>query len=307
MGPDRITSVSVGNGGSMKKYGALEAGGTKMVIAIGNEQGEILEQRSIPTTTPAETIPQIIDYFKDKGIESLGIGAFGPVDVNKESRTYGYILNTPKFAWKQYNLLKALKEGLDIPMNIDTDVNGSCLGEMTYGCARGLDTVVYLTIGTGIGAGIAVGGKLLHGMLHPEAGHILIEPSKHEVGKCICPYHANCLEGLAAGPAIEARWGKKAVELAKDAQVWELESEYLAKGLVNFILTLSPQKIILGGGVMHQEQLFPLIRAKVLEYLNHYYETDTLLDIDNYIVPASLNDNQGIMGAIQLAIQCAEA
>ena len=286
-------------------FGALEAGGTKMVMAIGDENGRILEQRSIPTTTPEETMPQIIEYFKERltedGIKALGVGAFGPVDVVKGSPTYGHILNTPKLAWKGYDLAGTLEKALGIPVGLDTDVNGSCLGEMTYGCAKGLDTVVYITIGTGIGAGIAVNGKLLHGMLHPEAGHILIAKNSHDPGRSVCPYHDSCFEGLASGPSIEARWGKKAVELVDNKVVWELESDYIAKGLVNMILTLSPQKIILGGGVMHQEQLFPMIRSKVTTLLNDYYTTKELMDMENYIVPASLKDNQGIMGAVRLA------
>lgn len=292
-------------------FGALEAGGTKMVMAVGDEDGRILEQKTIPTTTPEETMPQIIEYFKEKirekGMAALGVGAFGPVDVVKGSTTYGYILNTPKLAWKQYNLAGTLEKELGIPVGLDTDVNGSCLGEMTYGCAKGMDTVVYITIGTGIGAGIAVGGKLLHGMLHPEAGHILIAKNSHDPGKSVCPYHDSCFEGLASGPSIEARWGKKSVELVDNTEVWELESEYIAKGLVNIILTLSPQKIILGGGVMHQEQLFPMIRNKVSELLNDYYTTKELERLEDYIVPASLQDNQGIMGAVRLAqLACEE-
>ncbi len=286
-------------------FGALEAGGTKMVMAVGDEGGRILEQRTIPTTTPEETMPQIVEYFKEKikekGIVALGVGAFGPVDVVSGSPTYGYILNTSKLAWKNYNLAGTLEKELGIPVGLDTDVNGSCLGEMTYGCAKGLDTVVYITIGTGIGAGIAVGGKLLHGMLHPEAGHMLIAKNSHDPGKSVCPYHDSCFEGLASGPSIEARWGKKAVELVDKSIVWELESEYIAKGLVNMILTLSPQKIILGGGVMHQEQLFPMIRSKVITMLNEYYTTKELENMDSYIVPASLQDDQGVMGAIRLA------
>lgn len=286
-------------------FGALEAGGTKMVMAVGDENGRILEQKTIPTTTPEETMPQIIEYFKEKikekGIVALGVGAFGPVDVIKGSPTYGHILNTPKHAWKHYNLAGTLEKELGIPVGLDTDVNGSCLGEMTYGCAKGMDTVVYITIGTGIGAGIAVSGKLLHGILHPEAGHALISKNSHDPGKSVCPYHDSCFEGLASGPSIEARWGKKAVELVDKTIVWELESEYIAKGLVNMILTLSPQKIILGGGVMHQEQLFPMIRSKVSALLNDYYTTKELESMESYIVPASLQDDQGIMGAVRLA------
>jgi fructokinase len=287
------------------RLGALEAGGTKMVCAIGDETGKIYEQASIPTTTPEETMPQIIQYFQTKDAEAkldaIGIAAFGPVDVNPASKTYGTILDTPKLPWRQYSILGAMKEAFAIPMGLDTDVNGSCLGEMTYGTAKGLDSVLYLTIGTGIGAGIAIGGQLVHGMLHPEAGHILLEVKAGDEGHCVCPYHSNCLEGLAAGPSIEKRWGDKAVKLVGRDEVWELESDYLAQALMNFILTVSPQRIILGGGVMHQEQLFPLIRRKVVEKMNGYIRTPEMADMDTYIVPASLHDDQGILGCIRLA------
>lgn len=282
-------------------YGALEAGGTKMVCAIGDETGKIIEQISIPTRTPAETIPAIVEYFKKKDIVALGIGSFGPVDVIEDSPTYGYILDTPKLAWKQFDLLGSIQKELDLPMGLDSDVNGSCLGEMTFGCAKGLDAVLYLTIGTGIGAGISYNGKLVHGMLHPEAGHVLLanHPEDSYTGKC--PYHGTCFEGLAAGPAIEERWGKKAFELVDRPEVWELEAYYIAQALSNYILTLVPRKIILGGGVMHQTQLFPLVRKKVTEMLRGYINTRELRDMDNYIVPCSLNDDQGIMGCIELA------
>lgn len=283
------------------RLGALEAGGTKMVCAIGDETGKILEQISIPTLTPEETMPEIIEYFQGKDITALGIAAFGPVDVTPESLNYGKILDTPKLAWRQYPLLDTLKEALAVPMKLDTDVNGACLGEMTYGSAKGLDSVMYITIGTGIGVGIAIGGNLVHGMLHPEAGHILIAPQAGDEAHCICPYHKNCLEGLAAGPSIEKRWGSKAVNLVDKAEVWELESEYLAQAVMNFILTVSPQRIILGGGVMHQKQLFPLIRKKVQAKMNNYIRTPELADMEHYIVPASLNDDQGILGCIRLA------
>ena len=284
-------------------YGAIEAGGTKMVVALVEDTGEIVEKQTIPTTTPEETVPQMIEFFKGKDIVAVGVGSFGPVDVVKDSPTYGCIMNTPKFAWKHYNLVQALQDGLGVPIGLDTDVNAACLGEMTYGCAKGIGNVVYVTIGTGIGAGIAVEGNLLHGMMHPEAGHILITKRLADKGQSVCPYHESCFEGLASGPSIEARWGKKAFELVDHQIVWELESEYIAKGLMNLILTLSPQKIILGGGVMHQEQLFPMIRQKVLVELNQYYDTKELADMESYIVPASLKDNQGILGAAVLAMK----
>lgn len=287
-------------------FGALEAGGTKMVCAIGNEKGEILEQKSIPTTTPEETMPAILEYFKDKKIESIGIACFGPIDLNKNSETYGYITSTPKLAWRNYNIVGAVKDALNIPVGFDTDVNGSLLGEATWGCARGLTDAVYFTIGTGVGAGIMTNGKMLHGMLHPEAGHVKMVPRSGDAYKGKCPYHGTCFEGMAAGPAIEERWGAKAVDLADREEVWDLESYYIAQALRGIVLTLSPQKIILGGGVMHQKQLFPLVRKKLLEELNNYIQTKELADIDNYIVPASLHDDQGIMGCIKLAMNSLE-
>lgn len=282
-------------------YGALEAGGTKMVCAIGDETGKIIERISIPTRTPEETIPEILNYFKNKDIIALGIGAFGPVDVIKESVTYGHILDTPKLSWRNFDLVGTFEKELNIPIGLDTDVNASCLGEMTFGCGRGLDSVIYITIGTGVGVGVSINGKLLHGMLHPEAGHILSVPHPDDNYKGKCPYHGTCFEGMAAGPAIEERWGKKAIDLVEQKEVWELEAYYIASALMTYILTYVPRKIILGGGVMHQKQLFPLVHKKVQELLNGYINTKELKDMENYIVPCSLNDDQGIMGCIQLA------
>lgn len=282
------------------RIGGLEAGGTKMVLCVGNENGEIYEKTSIPTKKPEETMPQIIEWFGNRDIVSLGIGCFGPIDVVKGSKNYGKILDTPKKDWVQYDFLGKLTEGLSVPMEIDTDVNASCLGEMTFGVARGLDSVLYITIGTGIGIGIAVDGKLVHGMLHPEAGHIIINRHSKDKGACICPYHTNCFEGLASGPSLEKRWGVKANELADNTLVWEIESYYIAEAIINYILTVSPRKIILGGGVMNQKVLFPLIRTKVKELLGGYLNTEELRDMDTYIVENSLNDNQGILGALEL-------
>ncbi len=282
-------------------FGALEAGGTKMVLAVGNENGEIMERVSIPTETPSITIPKIIDYFKGKKIAALGIASFGPVDLDKKSKTYGYITSTPKLAWVNFDLVGNIKNALSVPIGFDTDVNGSALGEATWGSTKGIDSSIYITIGTGVGVGVYQNGRLLHGMLHPEGGHVLLSKHPEDNFEGVCPYHPNCLEGLASGPSIEKRWGKKAIELKDEPKVWELEAYYIAQALVDYILTLSPHRIILGGGVMHQEQLFPLIRSKVTELLNGYVRTSQINDIGNYIVPAALNDNQGIMGCIQLA------
>ncbi len=283
--------------------GALEAGGTKMVVAIADENGNIIDRASFPTLTPVETMPVLIDYFRKWQLSALGIGTFGPADLNKDSATYGYITSTPKTAWKFYDILGEFKKALNIPVGFDTDVNAAALGEATYGCMQGITDGIYITIGTGIGVGVLSNGHLLHGMLHPEAGHILISknPADHYAGKC--PYHGCCFEGLAAGPAIEGRYGKKAFELVDQAEVWDLEAEYIAKALVNYILILAPKKIVLGGGVMHQEQLFPLIRKKTADLLAGYINTKEIADMDSYIVGPSLNDNQGILGCVALALK----
>ena len=282
------------------RLGALEAGGTKMVCAVGDETGRIFEQISLPTKTPEETVPAMIDYFKKAKVEALGIGCFGPIDPDKKSETYGYITSTPKLAWANYDIVGAFEAALGIPVGFDTDVNGSVLGEVTFGQAKGKSSVIYVTIGTGVGVGVYIEGKLLHGMLHPEAGHVMVRRREGDTYEGKCPYHKACLEGMAAGPAVEARWGDKAVNLKGRKEVWDLEAYYIAQALTGYILTLSPEMIILGGGIMHQEQLFPMIRSYVTEMLNGYIQTKEVKDMEHYIVPASLNDDQGIMGALEL-------
>ena len=288
------------------RLGALEAGGTKMVCAIGDETGKIFEQISIPTETPEITVPKLIDYFKEKNVDALGIACFGPVELDKNASNYGHITTTNKVAWRNFDVVGSFEKALGCPIGFDTDVNGSVLGEVTFGQAKGKRCVMYITIGTGIGAGIYIEGKLLHGMLHPEAGHVMITKRESDHYAGWCKYHANCLEGLAAGPAIEERWGKKAIELADQAEVWDLEADYIAQALTGYIMTLSPEMIILGGGVMHQEQLFPLIREKVTQMIGGYLQTEELDDMEHYIVPASLHDDQGIMGCLELAKRAAE-
>lgn len=283
------------------RLGALEAGGTKMVLAIGNERGEIFDEISIPTVSPEITMPVMIKFFKSNNIEALGIGCFGPICLDKSSENYGHILNTPKLKWQNYDILGSFKNELSIPISFDTDVNASVLGEYTYGSSRGLKNLIYLTVGTGIGGGIISEGNLIHGMQHPELGHIPIKKRLDDNFKGICPYHASCLEGLASGPAIAKRYGEAAFKLNERDDVWDLEAHYIAEALSSFILCLSPDRIILGGGVMKQLKLFPLIREKVKKYMNGYISIEKFNDIDNYIIPASLKGEQGIMGALRLA------
>ncbi|MCR5687359.1 MAG: ROK family protein [Lachnospiraceae bacterium] len=286
-------------------FGGLEISGSEMVCALGYADGAITDRISFPTTEPADSIPKIIDYFKDKKIRALGIGSFGPVDVNPDSKTYGTILESPKLPWQHYPLKKVLEEALNVPIKVDSAANGSCLGEMTFGCAEGIDNVGYVTVGTGIGAGMAVNGQLVHGMGHPEFGHILVSRIEGDDYKGKCPFHPNCVESLASGPAIEERWGSRAEDLSDRPEVWEMEADYISQALMSMVLTISPRKIILSGGVMRQQQLFPLIRKKLIEKLAGYIHTGEIEDIDNYVVPASLSDDQGIKGAIQLGVLAA--
>lgn len=291
----------------MHYYGALEAGGTKMVCAVCDENGNILERVSIPTKTPAETMPEMIAFFRGYPIRALGIGSFGPVDLDKNSPTYGSFTTTPKLAWANYPIVAEFKQALNVPVGFDTDVNAAALGEATFGCTQGLDSSVYITVGTGVGLGILINGKPYHGLMHPEGGHVLLVRHPDDpMPRGICPYHPNCLEGLTCGPALEVRWGAKGPELADRKEVWEIEAYYIAQAITDYIMVLSPRKIVLGGGVMHQEGLIELIRAEVGRLVNDYLRVDSLHDLDNYIVPPSLNDNQGILGALQLAIEAAE-
>ena len=287
----------------MKLYGALEAGGTKMVCAVGDENGQILERVSIPTGTPADTMPPMADFFRGKGISALGIGCFGPVDLNRSSKTWGYITSTPKLAWQNYNIAGAFREALQVPIGFDTDVNAAALGEATWGCTRDVASSIYVTVGTGIGAGVIVNGKPLHGMLHPEAGHLLMPRHPDDpLAEGCCPFHGSCLEGLAAGPSLEKRWGVRGAELTDRKEVWEMEAWYLGRAMANYILLLSPERIVLGGGVMHQPSLLGLVRQETAKALNGYLQAERLADMEHYIVGVSLNDNQGVMGAIKLAM-----
>jgi fructokinase len=288
----------------MAIYGGIEAGGTKFVCGVGTGPGDIHSEKRFPTTTPEETIRRTIEFFQGQGqMAAIGIGSFGPLDPNPASSTYGYITTTPKPGWAQTDFVGALMSAFDIPIGFDTDVNAAALGEHRWGAAQGLNTFIYLTIGTGIGGGAMVEGNLLHGVMHPEMGHIRLPHDREDdpyEGRC--PFHGDCLEGLASGPALEERWGARAETLPADHPAWELEATYLAYALVNFILTLTPQRIILGGGVMEQPQLFPLIRAKTQELLNCYFQVSEILEqIDSYIVPPALGNQAGLLGAIALA------
>jgi len=283
--------------------GAVEAGGTKFVCGVGNEKGDIIDYTSFPTTGPEQTLYAVYDYFSAYNLQALGVGSFGPIDLDSQSKTYGYITATPKRAWTNYPFLQMLKEHFSIPIAFSTDVNIAAFGEYTFGAARGLNSCIYMTVGTGIGVGAVVGGDILHGMSHPEMGHIFVKRHPSDSFSGVCSYHGDCLEGLASGPAIEQRWNEKAYNLPVQHQGWEIEADYLAQALMNYILILSPKRIILGGGVMKQTHLFPMIRRKLDFYMNDYIQHPLLQELDTYIVPASLGDLAGLKGGIAFAKQ----
>ena len=285
------------------RIGAIEAGGTKFVCGIGNEEGAIEERISFPTGAPEETVARAAAFFRGKGVDAIGIGSFGPIDINPSSATYGFVTTTPKPGWANFDFLGAMKREFDVPFGWDTDVNAAALGEAVWGAAKGLDSCVYYTIGTGIGAGVFAEGKLVHGLVHPEAGHMVVSRHREDGFAGNCSYHADCLEGMAAGPAIEKRWGVKGADLPPDHPAWGLEAHYIAQAVVNTIYLLSPKRIILGGGVMKQAQLFPLIRAEVKRMLRGYVRSPAVEDgIDDYIVPPGLGDNAGLCGALALGL-----
>ncbi len=286
-------------------YGSIEAGGTKFVCAVGTGPDDIRAETRIPTTAPVETLASTIAFFEKQPfpLKSLGIACFGPVELNRDSLTYGYITKTPKPNWSNTDVAGVIGRALNIPVGFDTDVNGALLAEHRWGAAQGLNSAIYFTIGTGIGAGAVAEGKIVHGLVHPEMGHMLL-PHDRMVDPFagFCPFHGDCFEGLAAGPAVEARWGQRAENLPPDHPAWGLEAEYIASALHTLICVYSPQRIILGGGLMNQRHLFPLIREKVLRSLNQYVQHPALLDqIDAFIVPPVLGNRAGILGGIALA------
>src|SRR5579884_3296034 len=285
-------------------FGGIEAGGTKFVCGVGTGPNDI-HTAQFPTSAPEVTLPEVIGFFERVAgnLKAVGIGSFGPVDLDPASPGYGHITSTPKAGWANYDLAGTVRKALGVPVGFDTDVNAAILGEARWGAAKGLSDAVYLTIGTGIGGGAIVHERVVHGMVHPEMGHLRIpHDTARDPFPGVCPFHGDCLEGLACGPAIQARWGSPAGVLAPDHPAWELEAHYLALGLVNLTVTLSTQRILLGGGVMQQPHLFELIRKEFVHLLNGYVRHPSLLQgLDDFIRPPQLGNQAGILGALVLA------
>jgi fructokinase len=283
-------------------YGGIETGGSKWECAVGTGPEDLRATETIPTTTPEETIGRAVAFLERAGpVEAIGIGSFGPLDRSPASPTWGHITTTPKPGWAHTDVGPEIRRRLGVPVAFDTDVNAAALGEHRWGAAQGLDTFCYITVGTGIGGGGMVGGELLHGLVHPEFGHMRIPHDRDaDPFDGVCPYHGDCWEGLASGRAIEARWGRPADEAGDEAR--QLEARYLALGLVSVICVLSPERILIGGGVMSAPGLLQLVQHEIVELLNDYLEAPALRDeISSYIRLPELDSRAGVLGAIALA------
>ena len=289
-----------------KIYGGIEGGGTKFNCIVGNGPENIIAEARFPTTTPVETIGQVIEFFLPhvNQIHSIGFGSFGPFDIDPASPTFGYITTTPKPHWSNANVVDMLREKLNLPFVVDMDVVVAGLGEAKWGASKNDSHSLYLTVGTGIGGGYIINGKPLHGLTPLEMGHIrLFHDFELDPFPGVCPYHGDCFEGLAAGPAVEKRLGQKGETVPDDHPFWELEANYIAQALVNYILSLAPQRIIIGGGVMQRSNMFPRVRSRVQDLLNGYISHEMILNgIDKYIVPPALEGRAGMLGAIALAM-----
>lgn len=280
------------------KLGSIEAGGTKFIAAVGDEQMRIIDTLTVPTTKPEETMGPILSFFNQHQIDAIGVGSFGPINVHQNSETYGYITSTPKPFWSDFNFVGSLSAHFDVPIAWTTDVNAAGYAEYVLGNAKGTQSCLYLTIGTGIGGGFINKDRMLNAYSHPEMGHLLIKRHPSDTYEGNCPFHSECLEGMSSGPAVEKRWGKKGIELTERSEVWELEAYYLAQALVSYTLVLRPERIILGGGIMKQKQIFHLIREQFEQMLKDYVAVP---DLESYIQPVGLNDQAGIIGGFLLA------
>ena len=288
----------------MSVYGGIETGGSKWECAVGTGPDDLRASETIPTTTPEETIGRAVAFLEGAGpVDAIGIGSFGPLDADPASPTWGHITTTPKPGWAHTDVGPEIRRRLAVPVAFDTDVNAAALGEHCWGAAQGLDTFCYITVGTGIGGGGMAGGNLLHGLVHPEVGHMRIPHDRDaDPFPGMCPYHGDCLEGLASGRALEQRWGRPAAELDGDGRVWELEARYLALGLVSVICVLSPERIVLGGGVMKEPLLLPLVQHEVKQLLNGYLDNPAVTEeISTYVTLPGLGSRAGVLGAIALA------
>lgn len=291
----------------MTPFIGIEGGGTKFVCAYGSGPEDLHERTVIRTQKPEQTMSEVFGYIRSVQqkveVSGIGVSVFGPLDLDTHSPTYGHIMPTAKVEWSGYDMVGELKKQFSLPIGFDTDVNGAAIGEFRWGAAQGLSDFLYLTIGTGIGGGAMINGKLLHGAQHPEMGHIMIPQDKsRDPFEGVCAYHKNCFEGLASGPSMKVRWHvDSALDLPEDHPAWDLEAYYLGSALSIYTFVLSPKRIILGGGVMRQKHLLDKVKVQMVEGLKAYVRNPRVTDLEHYIVSPGVGENSGVLGAIALA------
>ncbi|MDT0596377.1 ROK family protein [Glaciecola petra] len=291
-----------------KYYAVIEAGGTKFRCAVINDKKQIVEECRVPTRMPKDTLADVLMFFKREKVNvgkysALGIASFGPLDLDITSPTFGFITKTPKSGWTGTSLAVPLAQSLDCPVALDTDVNGAAIAEHMWGAGQRKSVVIYITVGTGIGGGVVIDGKPLHGLIHPEIGHTLIPGHPSISG--VCPFHSNCAEGLGSGAALNEIWGQPAETLAPEHQAWDIEAHILSQLSHNLLVCYSPQKIIFGGGLFANEQLIDSIITKTERSLANYLSLPESISLNDVIVPTGLGQESGILGAFALAQSCA--
>lgn len=283
--------------------GAIEGGGTKFVCAVSDLELNIIDKIIIETKSPKITLSRVFDFFSNHKIKSLGLGSFGPIDINPKSNQYGFITSTPKLEWKNFNILQSIKDKISPKVALNTDVNVAAYAEFKRGAAIGKDSCVYLTIGTGIGGGVIINRNIVNNQRHPELVHIFVNRKKDDTFSGNCPYHKDCLEGLASGPAIIKRWNETPSKLPDNHIAWEFEAYYLAQAIANYTLTIAPELIILGGGVMNNVNLLNKIKSQFVSLINNYFD---LPNVDQYIVTPALGNEAGIIGGLLIAKELLE-
>ena len=281
----------------MVLYGAVEMGGTKTDLAVGTSFADMSDRHRFPTSDPDSTIDQIAGFFANHEVDSIGVASFGPIDLDRSSSRYGTMLFTPKPGWTGTPIHERLQSQTGVPIVLDTDVNGAAVGEGRWGAAQGMDNFAYVTVGTGIGAGVVVHNKTIGGVRHPEMGHIAVSPMDGDRHQGSCPYHGGCLEGMAAGPALESRFGRPETWAGND-EVVTLAVHYVAQGLLNLVYTVGPERIIVGGGVSGLPGLHDRLRDRLNVLLAGYPETP---DLDLLVSKPGLGDRSGLAGALVLA------
>ena len=294
----------------MKLYGGVEAGGTKFVCMVGTGPEHLLREIQFPTTSPCETLERVHKFFlpyqKQGELAAVGIASFGPLDLDPHSTTYGFITTTPKPGWSHVDIRGEIQRNLNVPVALDTDVNAAAFGEQYWIRAnRDLDPILYITVGTGIGVGAIVNGAPLHGLIHGEAGHLALPHDwERDPFPGVCPYHGDCLEGLASGPSMTKRWGQRPEHLSDSHPAWDLEADYLGMAIANLIYAYSPRRIVVGGGVSQHLGLLAKVRCQVQRSINDYIQSPVIAaKIDDYIVLPSLGKRSGGLGAIAMAIE----